>query len=226
MFPELTRDDVFRIETSRLWLRWACVTDMAGIQHVMNVKHVAEMTATWPYPLPEGEVERRIFDMRKFNAIGNGLQLVMTLKSEPDEIIGLVGGSFTSDQAFNIGYALDQDFHGQGYATEAVQALMDAVFTLSNARKVTASVRIFNEASRRVLIKSGFHQNGAGLENMPARGGKMLSDKYVLTRSHWNTIKGWKEPVQEGLVIDIGINALEAGILTEQRSYVSNIGIS
>ncbi len=218
MFPELTRDDVFRIETPRLWLRWARLSDAVAIHSVMNVKQVAEMTATWPYPLAESDVERRIFDMRKFNALGNGLQVVMTLKSEPDEIIGILGGHFNSGKAFNIGYALDVEHHGQGYATEALQALMDTVFVLSNAVKVTASVRIFNEASRRVLIKSGFHENGAGLETMPARGGKMLSDKYVLTRARWNALKGWREPVIAGLVIDIGINTLEAGISAEQKA--------
>ncbi len=27
MFPDLTRDDVFRIETKRLWLRWPRIQD-------------------------------------------------------------------------------------------------------------------------------------------------------------------------------------------------------
>ncbi len=223
MFPELTRDDVFRIETNRLWLRWACINDAEAIQRMMSVKHVAEMTATWPYPLLDGEVERRIFEMRKFNSLGNGLQLVMTLKGEPDEVIGLVGGSFNLAQTFNIGYALDADYHGQGYATESVQALMDAVFTLSDASQTTAHVRIFNESSCRVLVKSGFTQEGSGIQDMPARGGKTLSDKYVLTRSRWNTLKGWKEPVVEALVIDIGINALDAGVLAEQRLTTNNM---
>ena len=216
MFPELTRDDVFRVETSRLWLRWARSRDTAAIHRMMNVKKIAEMTTTWPYPLVEGDVERRVFDMRKLNALGNGLQLVMTLKSEPDEIIGIVGGHFSLGDAFNIDYALDADYQGQGYATEALQAFMDAIFTLSNARKLIASVRIFNEPSRRVLVKSGFHANGAGLENMPARGGKMLSNKYVLTRARWNALKGWSEPIMDGLMIDIGINTLDAIPITPQ----------
>ena len=30
MFPDLTRDDVFRLETRRLWLRWPRAADAAG----------------------------------------------------------------------------------------------------------------------------------------------------------------------------------------------------
>ena len=31
MFPELTRDDVFRLETRRLWLRWPRMADANAI---------------------------------------------------------------------------------------------------------------------------------------------------------------------------------------------------
>ncbi len=218
MFPDLTRDDVFRIETARLWLRWARIADVAAISRVMSVKQVAEMTATWPHPLPDGEVDRRVFEMRKNNATGSGLSLVMALKSSPDEVIGIVGGRFNPPGTFGFGYALHPDFWGEGYATEAVQALMDTVFMLSDARQVSASVRVFNEASRRVLEKSGFQSDGAGFEDMPARGGRLPSDRFRLTRTNWSALKGWRSPVIERLMIDVGINALEAGVLVESRS--------
>ena len=195
MFPELTRDDVFRIETKRLWLRWARMTDTADILYVMGEKQVAEMTATWTHPLDEHEINRRIFEMRKFNALGNGLQLVMALKSDPDAIIGLVGGTFTG-QTFDIGYALHPEFQGFGYATEAVQALMDAVFTLSDASRAHAIVRGSSERAHRVLIKSGFEFSS-------------VSNRYSLTRREWNAIKDWSEPMVEPLLIDVGIDALE-----------------
>ena len=47
MFPDLTRDDVFRIETPRLWLRWPVVADSVAIcARSRAKKEVAEMTAT------------------------------------------------------------------------------------------------------------------------------------------------------------------------------------
>jgi RimJ/RimL family protein N-acetyltransferase len=223
MFPELTRDDVFRIETSRLWLRWAKMSDAADIQHVMGEKQVAKMTATWSHPLLDTEVDRRIFEMRKFNALGNGLQLVMALKSEPDEIIGLVGGQFSSDGEFNIGFALDADFQGFGYGTEAVQALIDAVFTLSDARQVNANIITSNESSWRVLIKCGFYASGTTSKDFAIHGSKILHDRYCLTRRAWNILKGWCEPVVQPLMIDVGIDALEAGVLIDKSAFIDKI---
>ncbi len=217
MFPDLTRDDVFRLETARLWLRWPRVADAAAITRVMGEKQVAEMTATWPYPLPDGEAERRIFQMRKTNALGAGLQLVMALKENPNEVVGIVGGGFKLPKIFEIGYALDPDFQGEGLATEAVQALLDAAFTLTEANEAQASVRVMNDASRRVLEKSGFQGVGSGLDNMPARGGRLPADHFRLGRRTWSALKGWRSPIIERLEIDVGINALEAGVLVEQQ---------
>ncbi len=63
MFPEITRDDVFRLETRRLWLRWPRAKDAA--QHAAIVAHrdVAEMTSRIPHPLPPGCVDQWILDV-------------------------------------------------------------------------------------------------------------------------------------------------------------------
>ena len=47
-------------------------------------------------------------------------------------------------------------YAGRGYASEAVRAMVDAVFNLTEARAVTANSRVNNPASRRVLEKCGF----------------------------------------------------------------------
>ena len=62
MFPDLTRDDVFRIETKRLWLRWPRVQDAAAIERLAGDKEVAEMTANIPHPFPTGSGERFAFE--------------------------------------------------------------------------------------------------------------------------------------------------------------------
>src|SRR5919112_4375433 len=52
MFPDLTRDDVFRLETRRLWLRWPRHADGQAIVRLAGEKAVAEMTALIPHPYP------------------------------------------------------------------------------------------------------------------------------------------------------------------------------
>ena len=38
MFPDLTRDDVFRLETRRLWLRWPRLADVQAIVRQRGTK--------------------------------------------------------------------------------------------------------------------------------------------------------------------------------------------
>ena len=76
MFPDIARDDVFRLETKRLWLRWPRVADAKAIERYSSRWEVAKMTARIPHPYPPGEAERFIFTAREANALGRDLILV------------------------------------------------------------------------------------------------------------------------------------------------------
>ena len=91
MFPELTRDDVFRLETRRLWLRWPRMADANAILRQAGEKAVAEMTASIPHPYPREAVDPFVFAMRKGNALGEHLVLALTPRARPNELIGMIG---------------------------------------------------------------------------------------------------------------------------------------
>lgn len=55
-----------------------------------------------------------------------------------------------------IGYGLNPDARNQGYATEAVGALVAALLERPDVRRVTAQTAVSNPASGRVLDKLGF----------------------------------------------------------------------
>ena len=78
MFPDLARDDVFRLETARLWLRWPRASDAAAIHRFCCLWEVARFTARIPHPYPPGSAERFIYAAREANASGRDLTLVMT----------------------------------------------------------------------------------------------------------------------------------------------------
>ena len=212
MFPDLTRDDLFRIETPRLWLRWPAVADAVAIARIVGDKEVAEMTSNVPHPYPDGAAETFIFEARKHNALGQSLKLGLAAKRAPDEIVGLIETSLSKDGAYDLGYVLAQDLWGEGLMTEAVQALIDTLFTLRDAREIATGVRVMNPASRRVLEKAGFQMVGSGLGNCPARGGRLPLDHFRLGRRTWSALKGWRTPSVERISIDAGINALQAAI--------------
>lgn len=191
MFPELTRDDVFRLETRRLWLRWPRIADATAILCLAGEKAVAEMTAAIPHPYPTQAVDPFVFATRKGNALGEHLVLAITPREKPNELIGMIGAHKQATGRPFIGYWLGTPHWNKGYATEAVQALIDTMFSLVEIDAVEADTRVINPASRRVLEKSGFRQEGSFLKSLPARGGLFPCEQYRLDRSTWAALKNW-----------------------------------
>jgi RimJ/RimL family protein N-acetyltransferase len=185
MFPDLARDDVFRLETKRLWLRWPRVADAKAIERYSSRWEVAKMTARIPHPYPPGEAERFIFTAREANALGRDLILVIAPIRGKRDPIGMVSLESRLQQRLTIGYALAPEVWGKGVATEAVLAAIEAGFTLTDAIEMLATAHIENPASRRVLDKCGFMHAGTGLEGAPARGGMVPCDRFRLERAVW-----------------------------------------
>ncbi len=69
--------------------------------------------------------------------------------------------------AAEIGYGILEEYRGQGYATEAVQAACRWAFQHTEVKSLEAEIDAGNTASRRVLEKCGFRANGAFGEEGP-----------------------------------------------------------
>jgi RimJ/RimL family protein N-acetyltransferase len=185
MFPEIAKDDVFRLETRRLWLRWPRLADACAIERYSSKWEVARYTAAIPHPYPRGSAERFIFAARAANSLGRDLTLVLTPNATPRVAVGAISLEGRGADRLNIGYALSPDVWGQGYATEATRAVAAAAFTLTPATEIETSVHVENAASRRVLEKAGFVHTGRALRGAPARGAMVESDLFALRRSDW-----------------------------------------
>lgn len=66
-----------------------------------------------------------------------------------------------------IGYGIQEEYQGHGYATEAVSALSDWACGQPGVMCVTAEAEESNTASRRVLEKAGFLPTGETGEEGP-----------------------------------------------------------
>ncbi len=185
MFPDLARDDVFRLETKRLWLRWPRAADSAAIERYSSRWEVAKMTARIPHPYPPGEAERFIFTAREANALGRDLILVITPIRGKRDPMGMISLESRREGRLTLGYALAPEMWGKGLATEAAAAAINAGFALTDALEMLATAHVENPASRRVLEKCGFAHMGSGLEGAPARGGMVPCDRFRLERSVW-----------------------------------------
>ncbi len=185
MFPDITRDDIFRIETEHLWLRWLRAADAPALTAFASLESVAQMTASIPHPYPAGEAARFILAARAATASGQALILAMTLKTKTRPLVGLVSAESERRHEIEIGYVTAPTHANRGYATESVRVLLDTIFNLTEARNVIAASRTNNPASRRVLEKCGFVFVETALKDLPARGGRHPCDCFSLTRRAW-----------------------------------------
>jgi RimJ/RimL family protein N-acetyltransferase len=199
MFPDLARDDVFRLETARLWLRWPRAADAAAIERYCSRWEVAQHTARIPHPYPPGSAERFIFAAREGNASGRDLTLVLTPIRDLREAIGAISLEGRAQGRLTLGYALAPEAWGKGLASEAVDAMVEVGFALTEAVAIVASTHVDNPSARRVLEKAGFEFTGSGLEGAPARGGLLPSDRFIFARAAWSERRAARDsqPVQE-----------------------------
>lgn len=66
-----------------------------------------------------------------------------------------------------IGYGIAEEYRGQGYATEAVSAVVNWAMNQPEVTSVEAETESDNTASQKVLLKSGFIANGTVGEEGP-----------------------------------------------------------
>ncbi|MFC4713529.1 GNAT family N-acetyltransferase [Planococcus dechangensis] len=69
-----------------------------------------------------------------------------------------------------LGYSLDQEYNGRGYATEAVSLAVEFAFRHLKLHRVEAGVMLTNIGSMRVLEKSGFHKEGIEQQGVKING--------------------------------------------------------
>lgn len=84
-----------------------------------------------------------------------------------DRAVG-TGGFFgppDEDGVVEIGYAMSASFREQGMATEAVSGLLDWAFSHPEVKRVLAFTEPHLTASRRVLEKTGFEEQGQETRN-------------------------------------------------------------
>src|SRR5579871_2625646 len=155
MFPDLAADDVFRLETTRLWLRWPRSSDDSAIHRFCSLWDVARGTARIPHPYPPGSAERFIYAARQANASGRDLTLVMAPKKGKRDVIGSISLESRGDDRLALGFVLAPECWNKGFATEAARALVKTGFGLAPAIEILACAAVDNPAACRVLEKCG-----------------------------------------------------------------------
>ncbi|GAA2293788.1 GNAT family N-acetyltransferase [Glycomyces scopariae] len=141
----------FRLETERLTMRPWAESDAAALQAL----HTERGEGTPPL-----ERTREIIARGQATAAANGIALLPIRRREQGDFIGYCGllvGRATLEEP-EIAYELFKRVHGNGYATEAARAVLDAAAATGRTR-LWSTVRSWNTASFRVLDKIGFERH-------------------------------------------------------------------
>lgn len=189
MFPDLVSDDIFRLETARLWLRWPRASDVAAMVRYAGEPDVSKFTRMLPCPYTEADGEEFILSCRRGNATGEQVCLALTRKGHADRLIGMAGLHLREGedgmQEAELGYWLGRPFQGQGLMQEAVRAVVSLGFQVACLERIRADVRLENAASHRLLARLGFERGGQHPVHMPLRGGTFACVEYTVRRKGW-----------------------------------------
>lgn len=155
-----------RLTTERLILRefveddWPAVLVYQRDPRYLRYYHWTERTAADVRAFVQMFVEQQRASPRA------KYQLAVTLK-EDGRLIGNCGVRLESPGALqaDIGYELNPDYWGRGYASEAAQAVVDYGFSQLGVHRIWASCLADNAASARVLEKLGMRLEGRLREN-------------------------------------------------------------
>lgn len=175
-----------RIDTERLVLRCPVPADAQRISLLLGNWSVAHWVVRVPYPYRPEHAAAWIARSVEERAAGIGWPFLIT-KRDGGAMIGSVDLSIEDNShTGTIGYWLGEDYWGQGFATEAVAAIVAFAFDVVKLRKVTANALPDNQRSIRVLEKAGLRHMGNQVENTVERG-QVDTELFALERPQWRT---------------------------------------
>jgi RimJ/RimL family protein N-acetyltransferase len=146
-----------RISTERLQLRRPALADAPAIAKLADDFAVSGNTTRMPFPY-------RPADARAFIALARGLdpreQITFAIEHRDAGVIGALGFHRGGGPAPELGYWLGRPYWGKGLATEAVRGALRWAQADWSRRLILAGHFSDNDASGRVLIKTGFLYTG------------------------------------------------------------------
>ncbi len=147
------------LNTPRLHLREFVNDDFADVYRYESDPAVVQYVAYGPYTSDECRRDLDWHVAHQQATPRNFYHLALTLPAD-GRVIGYCGLQFGDDNRHEVelGYALHQDFWGQGYMTEAAQALVAYGFHEMAVHRIWAECRPENIGSIRVLQKLNMTQ--------------------------------------------------------------------
>ncbi|GAA5503418.1 hypothetical protein Dxin01_03175 [Deinococcus xinjiangensis] len=167
------------LTTPRLTIRPLTEADLPALVAYRNDPEVARFQG-WPLPSTPQQ-ERQLISNSPLGAAG---WVQRALVTPTGELVGDVGLNTQHPQA-ELGITLSRAAQGQGYAQEALEALLDFCFSELKLHRVHAAIDPRNRAVARLLLRLGFRHEGTHIQSYWHRGEWTDDAVYAVLREEW-----------------------------------------
>ena len=154
------------IATARLVLVTPVTAHAATIAQLANNENVHKWMARLPFPYELADAHHFIETI-----VPSDKEYCLAILKD-DTFMGVVGLTFGQDGVPELGYWLGEPYWGQGYATEAAQAVVAAA-RAAGAPALRSRALKDNAGSVNVLRKAGFAQTHEAVDTVGACTGKL-----------------------------------------------------
>jgi aminoglycoside 6'-N-acetyltransferase len=174
------------LETIRLILRPFRETDAQAFSDYRSDPQVA-LYQGWAAPYPLEQAVEFVAEMVAKNPGQPGQWYQIALERKEDSrLIGDCSFHLNEDgRQAEIGFTLASSAQGQGYAAEAVDCLLKALFGDLQLHRVFANVDPANTRSINLLTRLGFRDEGCFRQSMWLKGEWVDEQWYALLREEW-----------------------------------------
>jgi RimJ/RimL family protein N-acetyltransferase len=178
---------VYPVRTERLLLRPLTASDADAL---LDYRSRPEVCRYVPFePMTRQVIEARLdgqWANTELTAAGQALTLGIEL-ARTGELIGdvILFWHSRGHRGGELGYVLNPDFSGHGYATEAARAVLRLGFEELGLHRVIARVDERNDASARLLRRLGMRQEARLVENELFKGEWSTEIDFAMLAGEW-----------------------------------------
>jgi len=146
--------------SERLLLRPFTLADAPDVQRLAGDRAIAYTTQNIPHPYEDGMAETWIGSHREQFEKGQFVTFAIALGD--GTLIGAIGLHLhQAHERAELGYWIGKPYWGQGYCTEAAQAVLQYGFETLGLNRIHARHLTRNPASGRVMFKIGMRHEGS-----------------------------------------------------------------
>ncbi len=220
------------IRTERLVLRPMRPEDAVGLHERRNHPEVSHYQS-WPLPFPLEKAQQMVGDIAAMDGPADGEWWMLAVADpETDEVLGdlalfMSNGGRTTE----VGYTFGFEHWGNGYAVEAVEALVAQLFVTFGVTRVSGMLHPDNRPSAMVLERTGFVFEGHTRLSYWVGDDNTDDLIYGLTREDWES---WRDRPRtapaEVLLVELTTDnrqdALDLRTHHSQRSFVAPMSMA